>query len=86
MTIRQEESSPVADLFYGLHVYEALNLVKDCSDTLTVDTDLLKEACNETRNILDEYIKKIDTLEKKMAKDNARNRVLEKLHRGCEND
>lgn len=86
MIIRQEETSPMADLFYGLHVYEALNLVKDCSETLVADTDLLKEACNETKNLLDEYIKKIDTLEKKLIKDNARNRVLERIHRGCEND
>lgn len=86
MIIRQEENSPVSDLFYGLHVYDALNLIKECSDTLCADTELLKEACLETQNILKDYLKKIEELERKTEKQNAREKVLEKLHRGHEND
>ncbi len=86
MIIRQEEEGPVSDLFYGFHVNEALELIKNCSEGLSTDTDLLKEACNETITILHDFIKKIEDLEKKTAKQNARNKVLEKLYRGHEND
>lgn len=86
MIIEQGEESPVADLFYGLHVSEALELIKKCAEGFSTDTDLLKEACNETLTILHNFIKKIEELEKKMSKQNARNKVLEKLYHGHEND
>lgn len=58
MIIRQEETSPVSDLFYGLHLCEAMSLAKDSTETICVDTSLLKEACEATQEILKDYVKK----------------------------
>lgn len=80
MFIKQEENSPISDLFYGLHVYEALNLIKDTSDTLCVDTDILKESCLAAQEILKNYLKKIEELERKVEKQNAKSKVMSKIY------
>lgn len=86
MLIRQEETNPVFDIFSGKKVLGALCLVESLSEDIAVDTDLLKEACRQSVLLLGDYIKDIEKLEKKHAKDSARNKVMELLNRGHEND
>lgn len=86
MTIKQEETNPVYDIFSGKKTYDALKLVENISESISVDTELLKEACRQSILLLGDYIKDIERLEKKAAKENAKNKVLELLGRGHEND
>lgn len=86
MTIKQEETNPVYDIFSGKKTYDALKLVENISESISVDTELLKEACRQSILLLGDYIKDIERLEKKTAKENAKNKVLELLGRGHEND
>lgn len=86
MTIKQEETNPVYDIFSEKKTYDALKLVENISESISVDTELLKEACRQSILLLGDYIKDIERLEKKAAKENAKNKVLELLGRGHEND
>lgn len=86
MTIKQEETNPVFDIFSGRKVLDALRLVESISEGIDVDTELLKEACRQSILLLGDYIKEVEKLEKRHAKGNARNKVIELLGRGHEND
>lgn len=86
MIIKQEETNPVYDIFSGKKTYDALRLVENISESIAVDTELLKEACRQSILLLGEYIKDIERLERKAEKDNAKSRVMEILGRGHEND
>lgn len=82
MIITQEENNPISDMFYGLNVNEGFRLIKEISEDQFCDSDILKEAINQTVDILHEFTKKIESYEKKAAKENAALKVRERLRRG----
>lgn len=86
MTIRQEETSPVFDIFSGKKVCDEPQRVGNISEGTAVDTELLKEAARQSILLLGEYIRDIERLEKKEARDRTKSKVLELLGRGHEND
>lgn len=82
MIIKQESENPIEDYFYGQHLFNALELVKQTSTSNVVDTDILKEACDTSIVMLKNYIKYIEKLEQSMVKLNSKEKVQEMIKKG----
>lgn len=79
MIIEQRETNPVFDLFWGLHVSEAVKTIRNLSDEEFADTENINLACEETISIIKNFQKKLGDLEKKLSKQSAKKQFLEKL-------
>lgn len=80
MIIKQEEESPVDDVFYNCKVPEVFKLLKETSTGLAVDTVLVQTVIEEAISMLKNYSKELTKLENRLSKQNAKTAILDKLH------
>lgn len=68
MIIRQENETPVTDLFDKLHLQTAFDGISKQSGDIALDSDLLKVYCEETIKLLKDFSNGITSIEKKIQK------------------
>lgn len=68
MIIKQENESPVSDLFDKLHIQTAFDGITKQAGDLALDSDLLKVYCEETIKLLKDFSNGITAIEKKIQK------------------
>lgn len=82
MIIKQEETSPITDLFDKLKLNVAFHGIEEQSTSVGLDSDLLKEYATGTITLLKDFIKGIETIEKELTKQKNKAAFNEKLFGG----
>lgn len=78
MIITQEDTEVIGDYFIDKGVRKAFDLIAEEASAFYCNTDTLKVYLSETINLLKNYEKFIEDVEKKEQKKNAREKFLEK--------
>jgi DNA-binding protein YbaB len=86
MLIEQRETSELYDLFLDSHINDAVKTIRELSDEEFADTDTVNLACNEAMALIRSFQKKMSDLEKKLSKQTAKRKILEKIHEGDYDD
>lgn len=82
MIIRQEEESPIEDLYINSHLNTAFNGIAQMAGDTGLDSELLKTYCEETVKLLKKFIQDIETVERKEEKRINREKFKQKLSLG----
>lgn len=80
MLIRQEETSPVTDLFDKLGLNVAFHGIEEQATDSALDSELLKTYIEETIKLLKDFEKGITNIERDLEKKKNKAAFQEKLH------
>lgn len=79
MIIKQEETSPITDLFDKLKLNVAFYGIEEQATGFCVDSDLLRRYAEGTASLLKDFIKGIETIERDITKKKNVDKFNEKL-------
>lgn len=82
MIIKQEETSPVTDLFDKLKLNVAFHGIEEQATSVGLDSELLKEYAEGTITLLKDFIKGVENIEKDLTKKKNKAAFNEKLFGG----
>lgn len=80
MIIKQEDISPVCDIFDKLKLEVAFHGLTEIATSHAVDSDLLKEYCSTTIKLLKDFSNGIENIERKKIKEKNQQLIKDKLY------
>lgn len=86
MTVKQEEKTPVEDFVLKYNMNRVFDTIIENAGDVEVETEELKVFCEEAANLLKQFIKHIEKVEKEETKNAAKAKFNEIVNKGASYD
>lgn len=84
--VKQEEKTPIEDFSIKYNLNKVFNTIIDKAGDIEVETEELKVFCDEAANLLKQFVKHIEKVEKEEIKNAAKNKFNELVKKGASYD
>lgn len=86
MTVKQEEKTPVEDFVLKYNMNRVFDTIIENAGAVEVETEELKVFCEEAANLLKQFVKHIEKVEKEKTKNAAKAKFNEIVNKGTSYD
>lgn len=86
MTVKQEEKTPVEDFVLKYNMNRVFDTIIENAGAVEVETEELKVFCEEAANLLKQFVKHIEKVEKEETKIAAKAKFNEIVNKGASYD